>query len=60
MPTLDADRLREVLPMLSKRQREVATMLLAGSSKRNIAHELRLNRRTVDDHISRICDRMSR
>lgn len=37
-------------PELSPRQREVASMLLSGMSNKEIARQLRISDRTVEDH----------
>ena len=57
--TLDRDRLRAILPMLSERQREVACLLIEGCSRREIARRIGLTRTTVHDHIERIVSIMS-
>ena len=57
---LDRDRLRAVLPLLSRRQREIAQLLLEGCPRREIARRTGLARTTVHDYIERIAVIMAR
>jgi len=43
---------------LSKREREVATLLAGGLSNREIATRLYLSERTVDNHVHHILDKL--
>jgi RNA polymerase sigma factor (sigma-70 family) len=50
----EKERLLLVLGMLSPRQRQVAELMIAGCSQRDIARRLRLSRGTVQEYIRRL------
>ena len=43
---------------LTRREREVATLVRAGSSSRAVADELHLSVRTVENHLARVFDKL--
>lgn len=46
------------VPVLTNRQREISGLLAAGRNNKEIASELGISRRTVEDHRSAIYEKM--
>jgi DNA-binding NarL/FixJ family response regulator len=56
-PTPEQSR-SEQPPALTRREEEVATLVARGLTNRQIASELHLSERTVENHVSNILDKL--
>jgi DNA-binding NarL/FixJ family response regulator len=51
----EVDRTQPSLVSLSRRQREILSLLIQGRTSREIAYVLDIDDRTVDYHVAQIC-----
>jgi two-component system CheB/CheR fusion protein len=57
-PTAQRDEARRLMDELTKRQRQIMTLVLAGQPSKNIAADLGISQRTVENHRAAIMQRM--